>query len=119
MAGMMGERSAARPATTPMPTATPGGDASVSYREDVQPIFSRSCVVCHGGTLGLWLDSYESVLAGSSRGPVIAPGMPEQSELYKRVTGTSDPRMPFNLPPLAQRDIETIRIWITEGAANN
>lgn len=91
----------------------------MSYREDVEPIFSRSCLACHGGTLGLWLDSYESVLAGRSRGPVIAPGMPEQSELYRRVHGISYPRMPLNLPPLAQRDIETIRVWIAEGAANN
>lgn len=118
--GMMsGGRSGQPPATTPLPTSTPGGSATVSYRQDVQPILSQSCVSCHGGSAGLWLDRYERVLAGSSRGPVVVPGDPEQSELYRRITGQSRPAMPLNGSPLSQHEIDVIRTWISDGAPNN
>ncbi len=117
--GMMGGPSGPPPPVTPAPTATPGGSATVSYSRDVQPIFDRNCVVCHGGSAGLWLDSYERVMAGSERGPVVVPGDPEASELYRRITGASQPSMPLGQPPLPPQEIETIRRWIAEGAPKN
>lgn len=118
MGPMMG-REGNPPDTTLAPTSTPGGDATVSYSEDIQPIFSENCTSCHGGSGGLWLDSYERVLAGSSRGAVVEPGDPGESELYLRVTGESEPRMPLNSSPLSDDDIDAIRTWISEGAPNN
>ncbi len=117
--GMMGGSSGPPPAVTPAPTATPGGSATVSYSQDVQPIFNQRCIMCHGGSAGLWLDSYERVMAGSERGPVVVPGEPEASELYRRITGVSQPSMPLGQPPLSQQEIETIRRWIAEGAPKN
>jgi mono/diheme cytochrome c family protein len=117
--GMMGEGYAPPPAVAIVPTATPGGNASVSYRQDVQPIFDRACVACHGGSAGLWLDSYEHVLAGSSLGPVVTPDDPDASELYRRIIGQSQPGMPLNGTALSLGEIEIIRTWITEGAPNN
>ncbi len=117
--GMMDGPSGPPPAVTPAPTATPGGSATVSYSRDVQPIFDQNCVVCHGGSAGLWLDSYERVMAGSERGPVVVPGDPEASELYRRITGASQPSMPLGQPPLPPQEIETIRRWIAEGAPKN
>jgi mono/diheme cytochrome c family protein len=116
---MMGGEYAPPPAVTSVPTATPGGNATVSYRQDVQPIFDRACVACHGGSAGLWLDSYEHVLAGGSSGPVVKPDDPEASELHRRITGLSQPGMPLNGNPLGAGEIEIIRTWIAEGAANN
>ncbi len=116
--GMMGGGSPP-PAFTPLPTATPGGDVEVSFRRDVLPIFNRSCVSCHGGTQGLWLNSYEGVMAGSQHGPVVVPGNPEESELYRRITGQKQPAMPLGGTPLPQREIEVIRRWIEAGAPNN
>jgi mono/diheme cytochrome c family protein len=116
--GMMGQ-GGTPPPVTPVPTATPGGSATVSYNRDVQPIFNQNCISCHGGSLGLWLDSYEHVMAGSERGPVVVPGDPDASELYRRVTGVSQPAMPLGLPPLPEKDIETLRQWIAEGAPKN
>lgn len=49
----------------------------------------------------------------------VAPGDPEHSYLYMKVTG--DPRivmarMPKDLSPLAATDVETLRSWIEAGA---
>ncbi len=116
--GMMGP-SAPPPAVTPAPTATPGGAATVSYRRDIQPIFNRNCVSCHGGQAGLYLDSYDHVMAGSARGRVVVPGDPQTSELVRRIRGLSQPAMPMGGAPLPASDIEAIVTWIAEGAPNN
>lgn len=117
--GPMMDRGGDPPDTARVPTATPGGDTTVSFSQDIQPILSENCVSCHGGSGDLWLDSYERALAESSGGPVIVPGQPQASELYLRITGESEPRMPLNASQLSDDDIEAIRIWISEGAPNN
>lgn len=117
--GMMDSQYAPPPATTPVPTATPGGEATVSYRQDVQPIFEQYCVVCHGGSSGLWLDSYEHIMAGGSGGAVVRPGDAEASQLYLRLTGQSQLAMPLGQEPLSADNIDLIRSWIVEGAPNN
>ncbi|MFQ5814431.1 MAG: c-type cytochrome domain-containing protein [Anaerolineae bacterium] len=116
--GMMGQP-APPPAGTPAPTATPGGTATVSYRQDIQPIFNRNCVSCHGGQAGLYLESYDHVMAGSARGRVVIPDDPQASELVRRIRGLSQPSMPLGGAPLPASDIDAIVTWIAEGAPNN
>lgn len=90
---------------------------------DVEPIFLKVCAKCHsdnskvgGPPEGLRLDSYEHALAADERVAVV-PGNPEMSEIWRRVTGLSDPRMPFDGPPwLPEDDIRLIRDWIAQGA---
>ena len=108
-----------RPRVTPAPTATPGGLATVSFREDVSPLLRKDCVLCHGGQVGLYVDSYDTLMAGSSMGKVITPGDPEKSTLLQRLTGELQPRMPLNRPPMSEKEIAVIKTWILEGAANN
>lgn len=117
--GMMGGPVGTPPPVTPVPTATPGGAATVSYSRDIQPIFDQYCIACHGGQAGLWLDAYEHVMAGSQRGPVVIPGDPENSEIIRRLTGISQPAMPLGQPPLPPEKIDAIRRWIAEGAPKN
>jgi hypothetical protein len=107
------------PEVTQIPTATPGGQVTISYRMDVQPIFNRECVTCHGGSADLWLDSYERVQLGNSSGPVIVAGNPEVSKLFQRITGRIQPAMPLGGVSLSPNEINMIRIWIAEGAPNN
>lgn len=94
-------------------------DASPTW-VDVNAIFSERCTLCHSGTqppIGLGLESYASVQAGSSRGPVVVPGDPEASELVRRIRGTSTPRMPLTGPPyLSEAQIQTIVAWVAAGA---
>jgi hypothetical protein len=51
--GMMGFSLIPPPEVTQIHMATPGGQATVSYRLDVQPIFLQACVTCDGGSAGL------------------------------------------------------------------
>ena len=108
-----------RPAVTPAPTATPGGTATVSFREDVRPLLVRNCARCHGGQLGLYVDSYDTLMAGSSRGPVVVPGDAPGSNLVRRLKGEATPRMPLDSGPLTDTEIALVETWIREGAPNN
>jgi hypothetical protein len=108
-----------RPNMTPAPTTTPGGPATISFREDISPLLRRGCAMCHGGQVGLYVDSYDTLMAGSSRGKVIVPGDPEESVLLQRLRGEVQPRMPLNRPSMSEEEIAVIETWILEGAPNN
>jgi len=114
--GPMGRAPLPARTVPPMPLPTLEPSASPTFKRDIQPIFTRACVRCHGGAAGLWLDRYEGVMTGSARGPVVIPGNPEASELYRRITGRSQPAMPLGGPPLSPEEIERIRRWIAAGA---
>ena len=93
---------------------TPSSD--VSFKDEVQPIFAARCVACHGGTNGLYLDTYENVMKGSMNGAVVIPGAVYNSRLaYYVYSGY----MPFRNTPLTSTEIETILDWIALGAYNN
>jgi mono/diheme cytochrome c family protein len=125
---------AAQPAETEAPTLTEAVEATLpseeatstgapSYAADVQPIFAQYCFACHSGegaTKGVRLDGYDYALAGGGSGPVIIPNDPSGSELLKRITGDSVPRMPRNGPPfLTDQEIQIITSWIAAGAPDN
>jgi uncharacterized membrane protein len=85
----------------------------------VQPIFEQRCVKCHAGqdaAEGLRLTSYQEVMAGTEEEKVVVPGQPDESELVKRITGASEPRMPLDQEPLSDDEIDLIVQWIEAGA---
>jgi uncharacterized membrane protein len=85
----------------------------------IDQILKARCVICHAGPsapLELRLDSRDGILAGSSRGAIVAAGNPAGSELIKRVKGTSLPRMPMTGPPyLADDEVALFEQWILDG----
>jgi len=91
--------------------ATPG---KVDYAKDIEPIFQKSCTMCHGPNTqmaGLRLDAKQSALA-----KVIVPGKSIDSHLYQRVAGLGDgARMPIG-GRLADDQIAAIKAWIDQGA---
>lgn len=94
----------------------PTPTVSVSFKDAVQPIFAARCVACHGGTNGLFLDTYENVLKGSVNGAVVIPSDVYNSRLaYYVYSGY----MPFRSTPLTSTEIQTILDWIALGAPNN
>ncbi|MDH3199607.1 MAG: hypothetical protein OEM15_01815 [Myxococcales bacterium] len=114
------------------------GGATVSFATDVQPIFDASCASmgCHdgiggpgrpgGGGTSLDLtsgNSYESLLSTTTTcGPAVAPRDPEGSVLIGKLTGTNlcmGSQMPKGDSPLAVEPIDTIAVWICQGATNN
>ena len=62
------------------------------------------------------LDSYSETISIIDRARVV-PGNALASELYRKIIGYSQPRMPFNGPPfLSDIEINRIAQWINEGA---
>ncbi|HWB05182.1 MAG TPA: DUF1549 domain-containing protein [Verrucomicrobiales bacterium] len=103
-------------------TAAPlarAGDAAALWSGRVQPLFDVQCTKCHGVLEqkgGLELDTVEKILKGNDEGPVVAPGKPEESKLYKALAAGSDPHMPPK-KQLTDAERDTIREWITALAA--
>jgi hypothetical protein len=91
-------------------------------------IFSKSCALsgCHNGSVSpnLTADAAYGNIVGvpSDQKPNlnrIEPGDPGRSYLYLKITGDNSitgVRMPNGGPPLSAAEIETIRIWIENGA---
>jgi hypothetical protein len=96
----------------------------VSYESDLGPLFLASgCESCHGGTGGLWVSPYASLMAGDSdHGPAVQRRRGAQS-LLVRVLGDNPPfglpRMPSGSPALSPAQIRLISDWIDQGARNN
>ena len=88
--------------------------AQVDFARDVQPIFEKSCLPCHGAkaqAAGLRLDTRDGALAKA-----IVPGKSADSEVYKRIAGIgSMARMPMG-GNLADPQIAAIKAWIDSGA---
>jgi hypothetical protein len=86
----------------------------VDFVRDIQPIFQKSCVMCHGPQTqmaGLRLDAKQSVFA-----KVVVPGKSADSHLYQRVAGIGDvARMPMG-GRLADDQVASIKAWIDQGA---
>ncbi len=99
----------------------------VTYADDVSPIIQNHCAECHvagkqgARASGLLMDSYESLMKGTPFGPVIHPGSAMSSSLYILVSGKDKLTitMPHGKEPLSDEEIETIRVWIENGAAEN
>lgn len=106
--------------------AAPGAD-TVSYKEDVLPIFQARCARCHGAEdeegevvaeVSLIVINYERLMMGSEFGPVITAGDAEDSWLLEMITeGDMPPEGEGDKVP--EEEIAVIRQWIVEGAKNN
>jgi hypothetical protein len=92
----------------------------VDFVRQVKPILQVHCISCHGPEeieAGLRLDFGVLLQRGGDRGAAIVPGKPEASLLFQTLIGKGKvPQMPFELPKLPAEKIETIRLWIEQGA---
>ncbi len=99
-----------------MPSA--GADKRITFAADIQPIFANSCWKCHSASVQLSklnLTNRETALVGGEHGIVLVPGSAEKSRLYKMVAGLEKPAMPLD-GKLTAAQVETIKIWINQGA---
>jgi hypothetical protein len=116
-AGAFGAEATSAPSTQPL----------LDFSKDVQPILSDNCYFCHGpdanhrkSDLRLdILDPKEGPFAKREKVTILVPGHPEQSEMIARLTNEDeDEKMP---PPksnrkLTPKQIETIKLWVEQGA---
>ena len=100
-----------------------GGDnsRSVNYSTEIQPIFSTNslCTGCHGGSGGLYLDSYTNLMTGGNSGAVVIPENGAGSLLVEKLRDEHAPSMPLGNCCIESSLIDLIETWIDEGAQNN
>ncbi len=101
------------PALLVASVALSAADREISFSKDVRPIFEKTCWNCHGPSVqlsGLSLVSREAALK------VVVPGSAEKSKLYRLAAGLEKPAMPIG-GKLTAAEVETLKLWIDQGAA--
>jgi hypothetical protein len=107
-------------------------ETAISFKNDVVPILTRHCMPCHAeenyNPSELSLDSYDDLMAGGKHGVPVVPGKAEESIIIKKL-GADPPfgdRMPLVKkkhpgPPnkLTPEELDTLSVWINQGAKNN
>ena len=96
-------------------------DTAVSFHRQVMPLLRIHCVACHkpgkqGG--GLDLTTHRGLVNGGQTGSSIRPGEADASPLVQQVCG-DPPEMPKDGLPLLPQEIELLRRWVVEGAAED
>jgi len=94
----------------------------VSFATQVSPIFQRyGCYGCHGGSGGLFVTTVAQLLRGGDHGPAVVPGKADTSNLVRKLLATAPfgERMPQGGPYLPDSTLQTIRLWINQGAKDN
>ena len=84
-------------------------EADMTWDELIGPVLQARCSTCHGGTAGLYLDTYQGVMAGGNLGPAIVPGNADGSLLVE-LQNLGHPNS------LAPRELEWVIQWINAGA---
>ncbi|TNE72956.1 hypothetical protein EP331_05825 [bacterium] len=103
-------------------TTDPNVSEESFFATEVQPILTTHCVSCHGGTNGVTLSSYASIMSstGSDLGKTVIAGDADNSPLVQVLEGTANGivRMPQGGAALSESQINSIRAWINDGAKN-
>ncbi|MFZ5481610.1 MAG: hypothetical protein ACOZNI_32910 [Myxococcota bacterium] len=110
---------------TGVPEDTGTAPPPLSYGQSVEPIFRDACMGCHGDGGGLDIEAglaaMVDVPSNQSALDEIEPGSPEESYVWRKIEGTQDAvggggeQMPEGWV-LPQEELETIRLWIEQGA---
>jgi len=114
----------------PVSPSGSGDSTSVSFSNQIQPIFTSSCAIpgCHvtGGVAPMSLQAGKAyadiVNAPSTEQPpylIVKPFDADSSYIYLKITGQAGTRMPLNRTPLDSSQIGLIRTWINQGAKDN
>jgi uncharacterized membrane protein len=87
----------------------------------VRAILAHNCYKCHSAEKikgDLRLDRKDMIFKGGENGPVVIPGNPGESEIFRRITLPANHKdaMPSKGKKLADADIAVINFWIQKGA---
>lgn len=96
-------------------------DEPVDFVSDVKPLLESRCLECHQHSYefaGLNLETKALAMKGGRSGPVIVPGSPHQSLLYKvLLLGHNNPvAMPPTPERLEREHQQVLHDWIQQGA---
>jgi WD40 repeat protein len=100
-------------------------EKELTYWQDIQPILRKNCAYCHATrhlkkldvSGGLALDSYDAVVKGGKKHPVMKVGDSKTSLMVQlMITTDVKKRMPLDGKPLPGEQIDLIKKWIDTGA---
>lgn len=103
-------------------------EETISFSQDVKPILEQNCIECHqaGGSgleaSGFSMESYDALMKGTNFGPMIIAGDAQGSNLIVLMEGRADPSisMPHGKKDsISKQEVQTISLWIEQGAKNN
>jgi WD40 repeat protein/mono/diheme cytochrome c family protein len=100
-------------------------EAKVSYFKQIRPIFQERCQGCHqpakrsGGFVMMTVADMQK--GGDSGEPAFTAGNADKSLLITQIIpdGNDPPAMPKGQEPLKPVEVELIRKWVMEGAADD
>jgi hypothetical protein len=84
----------------------------VYFQTQIQPIFNKNCITCHGAIKAPDLRDGHSYNALTEGGYVDQPGT--SSLLYLQMTSDRD-----HIPRSSDEEKQLVLIWINQGALNN
>jgi len=93
------------------------------YAARIEPILENNCFICHDANKAkgsLRMDSYDLLMKGGEKGPVIKPGDPKASVIFIRITLPHEEKkfMPNDgKKPLTADEVKLIELWIAAGAS--
>src|SRR3954466_2619138 len=89
-----------RPPRAADPVASsPPADRKIDFAKDIEPLFAKHCLECHGPKKqrsDLRVDSRQALLLGGTDGPALVPGKSAESLLIRLVAGMDKDRV---MPP--------------------
>lgn len=109
------------PEEAEIPVITNVQEAAV-FDDVIRPVLATRCTSCHGADKmkgDLRLDTREMILKGGESGPVLEAGVPEDSELLRRLLlpeGHDDHMPPKGRTQLSSQQVQLIHWWVSEGA---
>ncbi len=97
-------------------------DGPVDYEKQVKVILKERCFACHGALKqesGLRLDTGQLIREGGDSGAAVVAKNPQESLLIERVSSEDEvERMPPEGESLTAEQIETLKLWIAQGAVS-
>jgi len=97
----------------------PAANRPVDFDADIKPIFTSSCIQCHGGgkSKGSFrIDTRATVLKGGDSGPAAVSGDSANSRIVELVASNDDDLlMPKKGRHLTSEEVGILRAWIDQG----
>ena len=102
--------------------APPDPKAKITFDGHVLPILKDHCLGCHNQDKakgGLDLSTFGAVMEGGAGGAIVKPGDADASRLYTLTSHKEQPAMPPKSPMIDKDKVETIALWVKQGALEN
>jgi WD40 repeat protein len=94
-----------------------------SWENDVVPLLTKYCVGCHNAKefeAELQMHTFAALRRGGVSGPIVVPGSPESSLMWRRVSGIDEPKMPpEDSAQPNDSELQVLKEWIASGAVGS